>query len=272
MQNNQELIDKAEDVADNILRSGKKILPILGRFFLISTFVEDGFRMWYQWNEQRDYINTSWNCGTFIANSFVFINLVGQLAGSFMILAQKHVKPVCASLLVIIFLQSLAYSILWDMKFLMRSLSLCGAVMLILAESKQEARSIFVGVPTMDNVHNNPKNLMQLSGRILLILMFMTLLKFNTNPLDLFRNLVGSVLMLAVAAGYKTKACSLLLCIWLMILNITMHNFWRHRSGSIMNDYKKFDFFQTLSVIGGLMMLVTLGPGGVSLDERKKMY
>lgn len=140
------------------------------------------------------------------------------------------------------------------------------------SESKQEARSIFVGVPTMDNVHNNPKNLMQLSGRLLLILMFVTLLKFNTNPLDLFRNFIGSVLMLAVAAGYKTKACSLLLCIWLMILNITMHNFWRHRSGSIMNDYKKFDFFQTLSVIGGLMMLVTLGPGGVSMDERKKMY
>ena len=89
----------------------------------------------------------------------------------------------------------------------------------------------------MENVHNNPKNLMQLSGRIMLVLMFMTLLKFTMKPLDLFRNIVGSLLMLGIAAGWKTKINSLLLTIWLMILNVTMHDFWRHRSGSIMHDY-----------------------------------
>lgn len=62
------------------LRVTKQYLPHVARLCLISTFLEDGIRMWFQWSEQRDYIDSTWNCGYLLASSFVFLNLLGQLS------------------------------------------------------------------------------------------------------------------------------------------------------------------------------------------------
>lgn len=62
------------------LRVTKQYLPHVARLCLISTFLEDGVRMWFQWGEQRDYIDSTWGCGYLVASSFVLLNLLGQLS------------------------------------------------------------------------------------------------------------------------------------------------------------------------------------------------
>jgi len=265
---NNELISKLEDVADQVQRRGKRILPTIARLCLIATFLEDGIRMWVQWNEQRQYMNMSWNCGSFLATLFVLVNLVGQIGGVVMVLARLRVQIACGLLFFIVCLQTVAYSILWDIQFLLRNLALIGALLLVLAESRGEARSLFAGVPSMGE--NKPKNFMQLAGRILLAFMFVTLIRFELSFFQIVQDIIGSTLMVLVTVGYKTKLSALILVALLSVLNLYHNAWWTIPSYKPLRDFLKYDFFQTLSVIGGLLMIVNLGPGGVSMDEHKK--
>uniref|UniRef100_A0A3Q3ERS9 Surfeit 4 n=1 Tax=Labrus bergylta TaxID=56723 RepID=A0A3Q3ERS9_9LABR len=119
-----DLMSQAEDVADQFLRVTKHYLPHVARLCLVSTFLEDGVRMWFQWGEQSEYIDSTWNCGSFLANFFVLLNLLVQLGGCLLVLSRNFVQYACFSLFGIIALQTVAYSILWDPKFLMRLLVL----------------------------------------------------------------------------------------------------------------------------------------------------
>jgi len=236
----------------------------------VSTFFEDGVRMWVQWSEQREYMDISWGCGWFLATLFVVVNLIGQLGAVAMVLTRFKVDIACGILFFVVILQTVAYSILWDLQFLFRNLALIGALLLVLAESRVEGKSLFAGVPSLGE--NKPKMYLQLAGRILLVFMFLTLLRFEMSAMQIIQNLVGSLLMVLVTVGYKTKLSALVLVTWLNILNFYFNAWWTIPAYKPMRDFLKYDFFQTLSVIGGLLMVVSLGPGGVSMDEQKKKW
>jgi len=205
-----------------------------------------------------------------LGSMFVFLNLIGQLAGSTLVLVRHFVPAACGALFGIVLLQTFAYSILWDINFLLRNMSLSGALLLLLAEVRSESRTLFAGVPSLGE--NKPKNYFQLAGRILLVGMFLTILRFELDIIQLLQNVIATVLMALVTVGYKTKLSALVLVAWLTCLNLYLNAWWLVPAYKPMRDFLKYDFFQTLSVIGGLLMVVSLGPGGVSMDEHKKRW
>ena len=152
--------------------------------------------------------------------------------------------------------------------FLFRNLALIGALLLVLAEANTEVKTMFAGLPSMGN--NQKQSYMQLAGRVLVVFMFITLIKIEFSFFRLIMFIIGTALMVCVFVGFKTKLASLVLVALLMMVNIMYNAFWSVSRNSIMRDFMRFDFFQTLSVVGGLLYLVALGPGGVSLDERKR--
>ena len=68
--------------------------------------------------------------------------------------------------------------------------------------------------------------------------------------------------------GFHTEWSSLGLSLVLLLSALWMYPFWSVPERLF--DYYKYYFFQTLSVIGGLMLLTLHGPGGLSLDGQKK--
>ena len=99
------VLSQLEDAADSILRHSKSYIPHLARFCLISTFLDDAIRMWFQWTDQADYVNITWHCGPFVANLFVLWNLFAQLIGCGMVLLRRKVALAVGVLFAVIVIQ-----------------------------------------------------------------------------------------------------------------------------------------------------------------------
>lgn len=127
-------IKEADNVAGDILKDFRDPLIAVGRVLLVSTFIEDAIRMWHQWQDHKDYIGNSWSFTDEIATFIVLVNLVGQCTGSFLVLFRVLVTPSVLLLACIVVLQTIVYSIIQDVKFLMRHLAMIGALCLLLAE------------------------------------------------------------------------------------------------------------------------------------------
>lgn len=261
--------NRAEVAADILIRHSRAILPTLGRLFLTGTFIEDGFRMWFQWSDQRDYIAYHWNLPMFIGTIFVIFNLLAQLGGSSMVLLRKHVRIACGILFSVVLTQTVAYNVLWTPNFFFRNLSLVGGLALLFTETFEDGRrALFAGLPAVEN--RNHVNYIQLFGRVTLVFMFLTIQRWELSFFYVIETAFACALMFAVSIGWKTKLSALALAVYLFFMNIWINAFWMLDYHSSHRDLYKYDFFQTLSIIGGLLLLISLGPGKVSLDHTRR--
>mmetsp|Transcript_14999 Transcript_14999/g.30502 ORF Transcript_14999/g.30502 Transcript_14999/m.30502 type:complete len:110 (+) Transcript_14999:708-1037(+) len=87
---------------------------------------------------------------------------------------------------------------------------------------------------------------------------------------------IGTVLALpivvAVMLGYKSELSGLLLLVFYFVHNVLSSSFWRvdtsTRYGAFEFEVKRYEFVQTLSIMGGLLLHISTGSGMFSLDER----
>lgn len=76
------------------------------------------------------------------------------------------------------------------------------------------------------------------------------------------------VLGVPLLLGYKTRGVAFVLAAYVLLCAILLHPFWAVPPGSRTSE--ELHFFETLGAMGGLLMLAAYGPGGISIDARKR--
>jgi putative oxidoreductase len=73
---------------------------------------------------------------------------------------------------------------------------------------------------------------------------------------------------LALLLGYKTRLAGLALFLFLIPVTLTFHNFWTYSDPKERQD-NMILMMHNLTLMGGLLLIMTFGPGPISLDHRR---
>ncbi|GJN68381.1 COPII-coated vesicle protein SurF4/Erv29 [Purpureocillium lilacinum] len=262
---------KAEDVLDNLSEPIKPYLPAIGRFLIVVTFLEDALRIMTQWSEQLLYLHDYRKIPNGITHIFLIVNVIAMIACSTLVIVRKHSDYAVAGLMGVVVTQALGYGLIFDLNFFLRNLSVIGGLLMVLSDSWVRKTKAFAGLPQIDE--KDRKMYFQLAGRVLLIFLFVGFV--FSGQWSIWRvvvSLMGAGACVMVVVGFKAKFSATLLVVILSIFNLLVNNFWTLHPHHPHKDFAKYDFFQILSIVGGLLLLVNSGPGQFSIDEKKKVY
>lgn len=267
----REQTGKIEDLLDTISDPVKPYLPAIGRFLIVVTFLEDAIRIVTQWSDQLLYLREYRHIPYGITHLFLIVNVIAMLSCSTLVITRKYSDYAVGGLIGVVITQALGYGLIFDLNFFLRNLSVMGGLLMVLSDSWVRKSKAFAGLPEIDE--KDRKMYFQLAGRVLLIFLFVGFIFSGTWTIwRIIVAMFGAVACLMVVVGFKAKFSAIMLVVILSVFNILVNNFWTLHEHHPHKDFAKYDFFQILSIVGGLLLLVNSGPGKYSIDEKKKVY
>ncbi|KAF9428580.1 hypothetical protein BGZ94_001883 [Podila epigama] len=267
----QEYSRKFEDFIDKMGQPIKPYIPAIARFLIVVTFLEDALRISTQFSDQLYYLERHRSFPKGISHIFLLGNVITMFTCSLLVIARKHTEYAAGALFGVVVTQAVGYGLIFDASFFLRNLSVIGGLLMVVAASLNKRRQLFAGLPSI--TENDKRTYFQLAGRVLLIFLFFGFALHGSWTLSrIIASVVGFVACVMIAVGFKAKLSAMFLVLFLSVFNIVVNNFWSVENAHMQKDFLKYDFFQTLSIMGGLLLLVTIGPGGMSMDEKKKAF
>ncbi|EST07964.1 Surfeit locus 4 [Kalmanozyma brasiliensis GHG001] len=265
----REYTSKVEDLIDQYTQPLKPHLPALGRFLIVVTFLEDALRIVTQWSDQKYYLQRHRHFPWGISHIFLLTNVIVMTAASTAVIMRKYPEISVGALFSVVVIQGFGYGLIFDINFFLRNLSVVGGLLMVLSDSLSAKKNIFAGLPSLSETDR--KIYFQLAGRVLLIFLFIGfIIQGAWSVARVLVSVLGLGACVMVVVGFKARWSASFLVLILSVFNIFVNNFWTVHSAHPSRDFLRYDFFQTLSIVGGLLLLVNMGPGGISVDERKK--
>ncbi|KAJ3034600.1 ER-derived vesicles protein ERV29 [Rhizoclosmatium globosum] len=194
------------------------------------------------------------------------------------VLKKKTEFSVCG-LFAVVASQCWGYGLFFNRSWMLRSISVSGGLLMLLADALSASKKRELFAPLLLNSVTDPmnshkkSNYLQLLGRSLLVALFLGFMV--AGEMSITRLVVAAVSFVGcvmVVLGFKAKWSAWILLTFLSVSNLVLNNWWTLHHEDPKRDFQKFDFFQTLSVMGGFLLLVNSGPGGLSMDEKKKDF
>ncbi|SCV02444.1 LAME_0H00672g1_1 [Lachancea meyersii CBS 8951] len=260
------LSSKVDDLTDHsLVQRVKPYVPALSRFFIVATFYEDSFRIISQWSDQVFFLWNYRHLPYFFVVLFLLAVVTAMSVGATMLVLRKRLLIATGTLCTCIVLQGLVYG-LYGASFILRNVSVIGGLLIALSDSIVQSKTTFGMLPELNNKDGKTKSFVLLAGRLLLVVLFITF-TFSKNWFTVLLTILGTI---CISVGFKTKLASILLGLILTFYNITVNNYWFYDSSK--RDLLKYEYFQNLSIIGGLLLVVATGAGELSIDEKKKIY
>jgi len=240
------------------------------RVLLTATFLEDAWRIVVDYDSQMRFLTGSRKMYWWFSSLVLIISVVCQFGGSIALIAKKQLVPAIASMSFVLLLQTVSYGYLFDFSFFIRNVSVIGSLCVLYSNERQkEVRSNpFNGAFTLGG--GSRLTYMQLVSRVLVALLFFSLIGGHPTWYRIVGGILVALPVTAIVLGYKARSSAAVLAVFLLIANMVMNGFFWLPDHHPERDFKKYYFFQTLSVTGGLLVLTEMGAGGLSLDERGK--
>lgn len=251
----------------------KPYLPFIGRFLIVATFLEDGVRIVSQWDSQVSYIWSYRGLPRFLTVLYLGLNVIFMWAGSILVLTHKHLLYGVGVLLFVVISQALVYGLVFNASFFFRNMSIIGGLLVVMSDAfARDRRSLsLAGLPLMDE--KDRSKYFMLAGRVLMIFLFFAYVATeHFSVLGLIVVIIGFISCALVVIGYKTRLSAAVLVLILTYRNMTTNQYWQFDSNNPARDFLRYEHFQILSIVGGLLLVVNTGAGALSIDEKKKIY
>lgn len=280
--NSSPAISAVNSRINSLKRAVRPVAPIVTRALISSTFIEDSIRTLGELPSQQLFFKHALGVPNWLSKAIIIPAVIVTLISATLFLVPKTHTKGAKLLLACVAYQQIIYGrhsalTTGNFGFFIRNLCMAGTLALFLAvRGGKDSRSSPTGgdmrLPGGGSASARLKRGAKDNAALLVRVLFAIACFEMYDVVGWWWALLiipGSV---ALVFGYQAELCALMLMAFYGVGAIIANPFWTVRvldaESAHMRMLMRYEFLQTVSILGGLMLIIFTGPGAFSVDNK----